>query len=61
VFLNSFKGGQSGGQTGGQIESLNLQLSESQIETFKLLVSDLKFCRTQISDRREIKKLQFIC
>jgi hypothetical protein len=49
VFLNSFKGGQTGGQiggqTGGQIESLNPQLSERQIETLKLLVTDLKFSR----------------
>ena len=37
MFLNSFKGG----QTGGQIESFNSQLSESQIETLKLLVITL--------------------
>ena len=53
-------GGQTSCQTGGQIENLIPRLSGLQIEILKLIESDLKISRKQISDRLEIKKLQFI-
>ena len=53
-------GGQTSCQTVGQIENLIPRLSGLQIEILKLIESDLKISRKQISDRLEIKKLQFI-
>ena len=53
-------GGQTSCQTGGQNENLIPKLSGHPIEILKLIESDLKISRKQISDRLEIKKLQFI-
>ncbi len=49
-------GGQIGGQTGGQTASLSYQLSERQIEIFKLIESDLKITRKQIAEKLEINE-----
>ena len=49
-------GGQTGGQIGGQIENLSQQLSERQIEIFKLIESDLKITRKQIAEKLEINE-----
>ena len=46
----------SGGQIGGQIENLSQQLSERQIEIFKLIESDLKITRKQIAEKLEINE-----
>ena len=46
----------SGGQIGGQTENLSQQLSERQIEIFKLIESDLKITRKQIAEKLEINE-----